>query len=241
MNRKLMVLNVALGGAIVYGGVELRGQWLAAKAREAGIQRGPVAPAPAPPFTRLPEVAPVMASGYAEVAQKFLLDPSRNPDLPVEVQPPPPPPPPMPALPFFHGMMNIGNGPECIMSVNKNAIHQRVLAGGAIGDFTLVAFNSEQIELEWNGKRVVRSLAELSGHGAGPEAAQAPAPDADAVTVRPPVVEASKGPGEENASGERACQEGDTLPAGTERDGVVKIIGKNALMGTQFCIWRPKR
>ena len=135
-----MVLNVALGGAIVYGGVELRGQWLAAKAREAGIQRGPVAPAPAPPFTRLPEVAPVMASGYAEVAQKFLLDPSRNPDLPVEVQPPPPPPPPMPALPFFHGMMNIGNGPECIMSVNKTAIHQRVRLGqrDTVGQFVHV-------------------------------------------------------------------------------------------------------
>jgi hypothetical protein len=244
LNRKLMVLNVALAGAIVYGGVELRGQWLAEKAREARLPRGQVAPAPPPPFTKLPEVAPVMASGYAEVAQKFLLDPSRNPDVPVEVvppPPPPPPPPPMPPLPVFHGMMNIGNGPEVIMSVNPLIGHQRVQAGGAIGDFTLVSFNSEQIELEWNGKRIVKSLAELSGHKAGPQAAQESAPEVAAAPARVAPVPAELGPGMENAVGERACQEGDTLPAGAEREGVVKVVGRNSLLGTPYCIWRPKR
>jgi len=242
LNRKLVVLNVALAGAIVYGGVELRGQWLAAKAREKQIQQDAVAPAPAPPFTRLPEVAPVMASAYANVAEKFLLDPSRDPNLPIPVPEPVPPPPPMPALPFFHGMMNIGNGPECIMSVTASAEHKRVHAGEQIGEFTLVAFNADQIELDWNGKRVVKSLAELSGHGSGPEAAEAPAPvEAAAVNERPAVVPGDKGPGDANAAGERACQAGDTDPPGTERDGVVKTVGRNTLFGTEYCIWKPKR
>jgi hypothetical protein len=237
-----MVLNVALAGAIVYGGVELRGQWLAAKARQAQIQRGQEKPAPAPPFTGLPEVAPVMASAYANVAQKFLLDPSRDPNLPVEVQPPPPPPPPMPALPFFHGMMNIGNGPEIILSLKTDAVHKRVQAGETIGEFTLVAFNSEQIELEWNGQRIIRSLAELSGHAAAPQAAaEASAPaEAAAVNVRPEVVQGDKGPGLANDAGQRACQEGDTAPAGTERDGVVKTVGRNPITHSDYCIWLPK-
>jgi hypothetical protein len=235
-----MILNVVLAGTIVYGGMELRGQWLAAKAREAKIRSGQVAPAPAPPFTKLPEVAPVMASGYANVAQKFLLDPSRNPDLPIEVPPPPPPPKPMPPLPFFHGMMNIGNGPEIILSLKTDATHKRVHAGEPIGEFTLVAFNSEQVELQWNDQRIVKSLAELSGHSAVPQAVQESAAEAPIVNERPPVVPGDKGPGTENAAGERACQEGDTDPPGTERDGVVKIIGKNSLFGTEYCIWRPK-
>lgn len=237
-----MVLNVALAGAIVYGGVELRGQWQAARERQKRMVSGQAPPAPALPFSRLPEVAPVMASGYSEVAQKFLLDPSRNPDLPIEVAPPPPPPPPMPALPFFHGMMNIGNGPECIMSVGASTAHKRVHAGEPIGDFTLVAFNSEQIELDWNGRRVVKSLAELSGHGKGPQAAEeAASAEAAVANVRVAPAPADYGPGAANAAGERSCQEGDTLPVGTERDGVVKTIGKNALFGGEYCIWKPKR
>jgi hypothetical protein len=147
----------------------------------------------------------------------------------------------MPPLPFFHGMMNIGGGPEVIMSLKSDATHKRVHAGEAIGDFTLVAFDSERIELEWNGRRIVKSLAELSGHGNGPQAAEAPEPEAAAPAVHVAPPPAAYGPGAENAAGERACQEGDTLPAGTETDGVVKTIGRNALFGTEYCIWKPKR
>ncbi len=247
MNRKLMALNIALGAAIVYGGVELHGQWQAAKARQDRIAAGRVAPAPPPPFTKLPEVEPVMASGYASVAQKFLLDPSRNSDLPI---PEPekvvvPPPPVMPPLPFFHAMMNIGNGPEIVMSEKSGSQHKRIHPGESIGEFKLVAFNSEQIELEWNGQRMVKSVTELSGHGAGPnaepQAAPAEATAAPAPTVREAPTPAALGPGEGNAAGERACQPGDTMPVGTEIDGVVKTVGKHGLFGGEFCIWKPKR
>jgi hypothetical protein len=238
-----MVLNVVLAGAVVYAGVELRVEWLAARAREARIQRGKPAPAPPPPFTRLPEVAPVMASGYASVAQKFLLDPSRNPDLPVEAPAPPPPKPPMPALPVFHGMWNIGDGPEILMSEKPDSAYKRLHAGDTIGDFTLVAFNSEQVELEWSGQRIVKSVADLEGRHTTVEAAGgAPLAWNDpAAATRPKIVEEDKGPGQENAIGERACVPGDTAPPGTERDGVVKTIIKNPLFGTENCVWKPRR
>lgn len=238
MNRKLMILNVVLAGTIVYGGMELRGQWLAAKAREAKIRSGQVAPAPAPPFTKLPEVAPVMASGYANVAQKFLLDPSRNPDLPIEVPPPPPPPKPMPPLPFFHGMMNIGDGPEIILSEKEGTEHKRMHAGEAIGEFTLVAFNADSIELDWNGERIVKPLVELSGHREGPgQQAEESSPEPVARVAPTP---GDYGPGDPNGTGERACVPGDTTPEGTEKDGVVKTLVRNPLFGSVNCIWKPR-
>ena len=47
----------------------------------------------------------------------MLFDRSRNSTVVVEV-PPPPPPKPMPPLPAYHGMMNLGDGPVAVMSVN---------------------------------------------------------------------------------------------------------------------------
>ena len=239
MNRKLVVLNVVLAGAVVFAGVQLRGEWLAAQARAARLLGEKPAPAPPPPFTRLPEVAPVMASGYANVAQKFLLDPSRDPNPPIEVKALPPPPPPMPPLPMFHGMMNIGEGPELLMSVKADSPYKRVHPGESIGDFRLVAFNSEQVELEWNGERIVKSVADLAGH----HAVQAAAPQAEAPQqgVRPAIVPEKKGPGTANEAGERACQLGDTAAAGTVTDGVVKTVGRNALTVAEYCVWKPVR
>ena len=37
MNRKLLILDVVLAAVAVYAGFQFRGQWLAAKAREAAI------------------------------------------------------------------------------------------------------------------------------------------------------------------------------------------------------------
>jgi hypothetical protein len=234
-----MVLNVALVGAVVYAGVEGRRQWVAAKERQADIiRKGFVPPAPAPPFTRQPEVQPVLASGYAPIAQRFLLDPSRNPDVPIEKPPAPPPPPPRPALPFFHGMMNIGDGPEVSMSATANAVHRWLHAGEKIGEFKLVAFDADNIELEWNGDRIIKPLAELSGHSAQGQAIEAP-PENDQPPTRVIPPPAPVGPGQENVAGERSCQANDTMPVGTVMNGVVKTIVRNPLFGSENCIWKP--
>ena len=239
MNRRLMVLNVALAGAVVYAGMEGRRQWVAANERKAQILRTQVPPAPAPPFTRQPEVSPVLASGYANIAQRFLLDPSRNPDVPVEPKPLPPPPPPRPPLPFFHGMMNIGDGPEISMSQTSGSVHKWLHAGEAIGEFKLVAFDADNIELEWNGERIVKPLVELSGHtgGTGQVAEAPPENDQPPTRVIPPP--APVGPGAENVAGERACQSNDTMPVGTVVNGVIKTIVRNPLFGSENCIWKP--
>jgi hypothetical protein len=242
LNRKLVVLNVALVGAVVYTGGELRQHWVAAKEREVEIiKRGKVPTVPTPPFTPLKEVPAVLPSGYAKIAENDLLDPSRNPDLPVEQPPPPPPPPVMPALPCYHGMMNIGDGPEIIMGVNCGAAHKRLHSGDPIGEFKLVAFNSQAIELEWNGQQIIKSVAELAAREGGPPAAEASSQaDAAAPTTRVQLAPAAVGPDQNtNASGERACQDNDTTPAGTVVDGVVKTIIKNGITGRENCIWRP--
>jgi hypothetical protein len=233
-----MLLNVALVGAVVYAGVEVRRQWTAAREREAQIQRAKVPPAPAPPFTRQPEVPAVMAAGYETIAGRFLLDPSRNSKVPIEVPPPPPPPPPRPPLPFFHGMMNIGDGPEIILSEKEGTEHKRMHAGEAIGEFTLVAFNADSIELDWNGERIVKPLVELSGHREGPgQQAEESSPEPVARVAPTP---GDYGPGDPNGTGERACVPGDTTPEGTEKDGVVKTLVRNPLFGSVNCIWKPR-
>ena len=236
-----MVLNIALVGAVCYGGMELRREWQASKARQAELLRKQVKPAPAIPFPKPPEVPPVMAAQYASVAQKFLLDPSRNSDIILPPPPPPPEAPKMPALPLYHGMMNVGNGPELNMSVSASAMHQWVRAGGTIGEFKVVSFSAQQIELEWNGQRIVKNLSEIEGHGAGPAQQNATSASNNGTTnMKPAVVEAVKGPGEAtNIPGERACQEGDTTPFGTVRDGLVKTPIHNGLLGSTGCLWKP--
>ena len=111
MNRKLLILDVVLAAVAVYAGFQFRGQWLAAKAREAAILNRKLTPPPPPQFAPLATAPPVLSAGYAEIAQKLLFDRSRNSTVVVEV-PPPPPPKPMPPLPVYHGMMNIGDGPS---------------------------------------------------------------------------------------------------------------------------------
>jgi hypothetical protein len=240
LNRRLILLNVVLAGAVVYAGVEVRRQWVAAKEREVQIRRGSVPPAPAPPFTLQPEVPPVMASGYATIAQRFLLDPSRNPDLPIEVPPPLPPPPPRPPLPFFHGMMNIGDGPEISLSQTSGSVHKWLHPGETIGDFKLVAFTADDIELEWNGQRIVKQLAELSGHEAGPGQPAETSAEAEPAPVRVAKPPGNYGPdAASNAVGEHSCVDGDTTPAGTVLNGLQKTIVKNPLFGSENCIWRP--
>jgi hypothetical protein len=147
----------------------------------------------------------------------------------------------MPALPFFHGMMNIGDGPEIILSATANAVHKRMHPGESIGEFLLVAFNADDVEFEWNGKRIIKPLAEISGHGAGPPGAEPSQAEAAAPPPRVEPTPASYGPGVENAIGERSCVPGDTSPEGTEKDGVVKTLIKSPLIpGVVNCIWKPK-
>jgi len=238
LNKKLWLLNLLLAGAAAYGGVQLRKEWQAAKDRERAKLNQPVNPGPTPRWTPLPAEQPVLAASYAPVAQKFLFDRERNPNVVVEEKQPPPPPP-MPALPVYHGMMQIGSKPVAFLSLKADGAHQAVHPGEPIGEFKLVAVNSDEITFEWNGQKVTKRVDELPRSAAPPPEAQA-APDTrgQAAAPPPPPAPAATGPGAVTPfGGERTCTMNDGHNEGDIVDGYKKVVfttpfGKN-------CTYQP--
>jgi hypothetical protein len=62
----------------------------------------------------------------------------------------------MPPFPVWHGMMNLGQGPIAIFSMNASAPHQRIRPGDTIGQFLVVDVNSNGVTFEWDGKRIYK-------------------------------------------------------------------------------------
>jgi hypothetical protein len=241
LNRKLLILDVVLVAVLAYAGVQFRNMWLAAKAREAAElnKRFPAVPAPLfPPMATPPAV---MATSYAEIPGKFLLDPSRNPNVPIEPPPPPPPPKPWPPLPVYHGQMNLGDGAGlfAILSVTNAAPHEAIHRGETIGQYKLLDVNREGIDLEWEGKKVHKTLYEVTDHGSPQQ--QADAAPQRAVAAPAPVqahAEVPLGPGADTGRDNiKICQPYDSNPAGTIVDGYRKVF-KPSPFGN-YCYWEP--
>lgn len=183
MNRRIVVLNLALLALVGALGSVLRANWLEAQARERAVLRRRVAPKEvlAPPS--IPPVAAAAPAEYIDVANKMLFSKDRNPIVVVE-PPKPAPEPVMPALPSYSGQMAIGE-PVIFLSVAKDVQHS-YHAGDQVGDFKLVSFDQDNIVLEWNSKTVERKLEDLrvrqilaqagAGASTGSGAAQAPVP-----------------------------------------------------------------
>jgi len=247
LNRKLVVLDVVLAAGVVYGGFQLHSEWAAAKARQAGMP----GPAPkgvpttiVPPLKQQPSVLP---SDYQKIAVNTLFDPSRSPDV---VQPPPPPPPPPPApppLPFFHGMMDFGDpqGPIALITAADSPGHLEVHAGEMIGPFKLLSFDRQEMRLEWDGRVIHARLNAAAGDAAKdkPAAAEMVANNGVIPGQAPPQgAEQPKPQGQELPPGQdmtdtvKACQAGDSSPAGTVNSGYRKEINMSPL-GAQ-CLWR---
>lgn len=240
MNRKLLILDIVLGAGALYGGLQLHSQWAAAKARQAEAARYRMKPAPPPVVAPLPQQAAVLPSGYKDIAVKTLFDPSRNPDVPVDPPPPPPKPKDPPALPDFHGIMDLGDGPFAMMTINGGDRSQEVHAGGMIGPFKLVSFDRQEIALEWEGRVIHKRLEESHDHagasasGAGPSSGIIPG-----VASSQPVQEARKadlGPGQNLTDTMKACQGGDSTAAGTIVGGYRKDV-RVTPTGSQQCMW----
>ncbi len=241
MNRKLIFLNLALVALAGAAAVQLRSRWVADHARAAVELHPRVAPIAAPPFT--PALAPtaVLPSNYNNVAQKDLFDPSRNPDVPVELPPappPPPPPPPMPPLPLYHGSMNLGDGPVAIMSVTAAAKHEAIKPGEMIGPFKLIDITRDDLTLEWNGQLIRKQLYELQSRSL-----PASQPVNTASTEPGMVAAEASGAAVREGSGEATTFGFKTMPAqrhgsyGTVKDGYKKVS-----IPTPFgnaCIWDP--
>jgi len=242
VNRKLILLNVALVLVAGYGGYRLRNEMQAAKARETAMKNAKVRATPPPPLAPLAEQPPVLATNYKDVAMKTLFSPTRNPDLPPPPVVAPPPPKPMPALPKYHGTMNIGDGPIALLSMGEGQPGQEVRTGGRIGAFTLVDFNTVDMTFDWDGTTVRRTLDQLTdrnivtssggGGDAGGRSVSTPPPAAAM-----PVVKTPTGPGESTAFGFKTCDPNDSLPDGTVQGGFRKTSYSTPF--GKACRWDP--
>jgi hypothetical protein len=237
LNRKLLILDVVLAAVAVYAVVQFRSQRLAAKAHEAAILNHKPAPLAAPQFTPLAPAPAVLSAGYAEIAQKLLFDRSRNSTVVVEVVPPPPPKP-MPPLPVYHGMMNIGDGPAAILSVNAGSPQMEIHPGEPIGPFKLVDVNTQEIALEWDGKIIHKSVDDLLDRTTRQVVADANA-SAPAGPPPPviPVVQMPLGPGEDTGRGYKVCQPNDSTPEKSVVDGYRKVSLRTPFGNA--CRWDP--
>ena len=237
MNRKLLILDVVLAAVAVYAVVQFRSQRLAAKAHEAAILNHKPAPLAAPQFTPLAPAPAVLSAGYAEIAQKLLFDRSRNSTVVVEVVPPPPPKP-MPPLPVYHGMMNIGDGPAAILSVNAASPQMEIHPGEPIGPFKLVDVNTQEIALEWDGKIIHKSVDDLLDRTTRQVVADANA-SAPAGPPPPvlPVIQTPLGPGEDTGRGYKVCQPNDSTPENSVVDGYRKVSLRTPFGNA--CRWDP--
>jgi len=183
VNRRIVLLNLALLVLVGALGWVLRANWLEAQARERAVLRRRVAPKAvlAPPG--IPAVQAAAPAEYIDVANKMLFSKDRNPIVVVE-PPKSAPEPVMPALPSYSGQMSIGE-PVIFLSLAKDAQHS-YHAGEQVGDFKLASFDQNTVVFEWKGKTVERKLEDLraqqilaqagtsSGSSAGSSAAPGP-------------------------------------------------------------------
>ena len=247
MNRKALLLDLALLALAAVLAWQIRVRWLEGQARERAIfttAARKMAVSPLPPMMALKMV---IAGEYIEVAQKMLFAKDRNPNVPIEPPPPPPVKPPLPALPSYYGQMSFGD-PVVLLASNGGA-QKSYHVGDKIGPFQLAAFDREKIVLNWNGEKVERKLEELKPKDAAPAPAPAPAratagPAAASnsggairsIATSESSVEANKGPlGIDVGGGFRACTPGDTTPTGSVVNGFKKVVSRG--MFGDVCRW----
>jgi len=250
MNRKWILLNLALLALAAWLGWTLRQHWLAAQARERAIaeRKAGAKPSLAPQPIATP--APVMATQYLDVASHMLFAADRNPNVIIQAPPPAPPPPPMPPLPFYYGQMSIGQ-PSVLLAAT-NIPQKSYHTGDKIGPFEIVSFDREKITFKWNDKSVERKIDELTPKETVPELTQPVAavqvvPGSQAST--PIAAKSLSGSGSlggsdrsDNKVGDtiggtdyKACVPGDTAPAGAVSGDYRKVMTQG-LMG-KSCYW----
>jgi hypothetical protein len=247
MNRKALLLDLALLALAAVLAWQIRVRWLEGQARERLIFTNAAGKIRINVFQPPPLTPPkqVIAGEYIEVAQKMLFAKDRNPNVPIEPPPPPPVKPPLPALPSYYGQMAFAD-PVVLLASNGGA-QKSYHVGDKVGPFQLAAFDREKIVLNWNGETVERKLEDLKPK----EAAPAPAPASRATAapaaannnggaVRAISSEASsdvnKGPlGLDVGGGFRACTPGDTTPTGSVVNGYKKVVSRG--MFGDVCRW----
>jgi hypothetical protein len=233
---KLIALNAGL--AVALGVIAWQGhtRWLEAKAERRANLNLPIKRVTPP--RPVPEAKPeaVQAAKYADVATKNLFSKDRNPTVVVDA-PKVEPPKVMPPLPLVYGVLTLPSGTKAIMAEKTGATSKAVRPGDDIGDFKILAMDSNKVTFGWDGKTIERNIDDLVDHsgatvapGAGPAVAAAAAPAA------PPTTAAL---GADNGTAEaptKACKPGEQSPIGTVVDGYRKT-GFMSPFGLVNCSW----
>jgi hypothetical protein len=250
LKRRLLLVNLVLLALIGAAGWKMRQNWIQARQREARMFGRPLQPAPAPSLPASPPVAPVTAGTYLDVAQQVLFSQDRNPVVVVEAAPPKP----MPPLPIFYGVMDLGQGPTVILGEKPDGGHRGYKIGDRIGEFKLVSINRTEIEFEWDGQPVRRTLDQMAAvrrqllaqqpqtqqqapaaQPSPPQEQPAPPKPNSGSAVIATNVKPGPAPGKDGEI--RGCVPGDNSPAGTVVDGYRKLISTTPF--GKICRWEP--
>jgi hypothetical protein len=257
MNRKIVLLNLALLALAGALGWQARRHYLEMKAHEREIllrsaqARQVLAPPP------LPQPAPVAPVQYIDVAQRTLFAKDRNPNVILDPPPLPPPEKPIPPMPTYYGQIGFVDPPVIFLTIG-NAAQKRFQAGDKVGDFKLVSFDRDTITLGWNDKRVERKLDDLKSKvdqaPQGPVAGsyQAPALPSSSTggsggsrvkvlggSSSDPVRADSTVGDTISGSDFRGCVMNDSTPAGAVVNGYRKVVTRT-LMGNS-CYWEKAK
>jgi hypothetical protein len=207
-------------------------QWRQAEAQRKAILNTPLKTLPVPPAAPAPAAAAPNAVAYADVAEKDLFSKDRNPNVVIEQKPVEEKK--MPPLPMLYGVMGMPSGAQALIAEGKGEAGHPVRAGESVGEFKILALDTQNITFGWNGKEVSRKVDELIDrtpeNGGGARAASAAAPGGPAAPPPAPVTNSNAtgkhGPIQVGSPIEPAynCLGNDNSPAGTVDDGFRKTI-----------------
>lgn len=239
MKTRLRILNLLLIVACGFAVWQMRANHVEAKDRMDRMFSTPKADAKTTEVAIEPLPEAPKAAEYREVAMRMVFSQDRNPNVVVEEKAPEPEKK-MPPLPVLHGVMDLGDGPEAMLSVDAGGKQDAYKAGDTIGDFKVVSVSKEKIVFEWEGKEVVKKASELRSSEpvrSKKTTADNVAKPAPVVKNEPPPPPAKPGAGKDLGGRERACQPGEKSPDGTVVDGWVKRTSYSP-MGA-VCYWEP--
>ncbi len=237
-----MVVNLLLVAVLALLAVQIRREFRAAKTREQAFLNKPLKPTPPRPLVPFVKPSPVLASGYASVAQQNLFSEDRNSNVIVD-----PPPPvqekPLPPFPVARGVMLWdGVPPTVVLSEKSNGPQRGYHPGDTIGEWTVDSIDNQYVTFSWDGKQYQKRLDELLDKTL---VAEAPAPAAAAsaaptnLTPAAPAVQSlspkTGGPGLDIGGNMRGCVPGDTSPAGTIVGGMKKVVSSTPF--GSVCRW----
>jgi hypothetical protein len=138
--------------------------------------------------------------------------------------------------------MGLPSGARAIMAEKSGQQSRSIRTGDTIGEFKVLALDTENVKFEWDGKEVARKIADLvdrSNPQAGAQQNQGPAAPPPSPAAPPPPQPSgpvtSKDIGIELTPGSHACKPGENSPAGTVIDGFRKTITYSPFGAT--CRW----